>query len=84
MTRSARWAKIVHLGSLAVISLVILAVIGGAITGEGGGDPIFVVLIIVLVAGFSTLGRLIVTRADNVLGWVFLAMGGAAVVMATR
>ena len=77
MTRSARWAKIVHLGSLAVISLVILAVIGGAITGEGGGDPIFVVLIIVLVAGFSTLGRLIVTRADNVLGWVFLAMGGA-------
>ena len=77
MTRSARWARIVHLGSLAVISLVILAVIGGAISGEGGGDPIFVVLIIVLVAGFSTLGRLIVTRADNVLGWVFLAMGGA-------
>jgi signal transduction histidine kinase len=75
--RSARWARIVHLGSLAVISLVILAVVGGAISGEGGGDPIFVVLIIVLVAGFSTLGRLIVTRADNVLGWVFLAMGGA-------
>jgi signal transduction histidine kinase len=76
-TRSARWARIVHLGSLAVISLVILAVIGGAVSGEGGGDPIFVVLIIVLVAGFSTLGRLIVTRAGNVLGWVFLAMGGA-------
>lgn len=76
-TRSARWARVVHLGSLAVISLVILAVIGGAVSGEGGGDPIFVVLIIVLVAGFSTLGRLIVTRANNVLGWVFLAMGGA-------
>jgi len=57
--------------------LVIVAVIGGAASGEGGGDPIFVVLIIVLVAGFSTLGRLIVTRAGNVLGWVFLAMGGA-------
>jgi signal transduction histidine kinase len=76
-TRSARWARIVHLGSLAILALVILAVIGGAVSGEGGGDPIFVVLIIVLVAGFSTLGRLIVTRAGNVLGWVFLAMGGA-------
>ena len=32
---------------------------------------------IVVVAGFSTLGRLIVTRADNVLGWVFLVMGAA-------
>ena len=32
---------------------------------------------IVVVAGFSTLGRLIVTRAGNVLGWVFLVMGAA-------
>ncbi len=76
-TRSARWARIVHLGSLSILSLVIIAVIAGAITGEGGGDPLFVVLMIVLVAGFSTLGRLIVTRADNVLGWVFLVMGGS-------
>ena len=76
-TRSARWARVVHLGSLTILSLVIIAVIGGAVTGEGGGDPLFVVLMIVLVAGFSTLGRLIVTRAGNVLGWVFLVMGGA-------
>ena len=32
---------------------------------------------IVVVGGFSTLGRLIVTRAGNVLGWVFLVMGAA-------
>ena len=76
-SRSARWARIVHLGSLVILSLVIVAVIGGAVSGEGGGDPLFVVLMIVLVAGFSTLGRLIVTRAGNVLGWVFLVMGGA-------
>ena len=76
-TRSARWARIVHLASLAILSLVIVAVIGGALTGEGGGDLLFVVLVIVLVAGFTTLGRLIVTRAGNVLGWVFLVMGGA-------
>ena len=76
-TRSTRWARIVHLASLAILSLVILAVIGGALTGEGGGDLLFVVLVIVLVAGFTTLGRLIVTRAGNVLGWVFLVMGGA-------
>ena len=66
-----------HLGALAILSLVIVAIIAGALTGEGGGDLLFVVLVIVLVAGFTTLGRLIVTRAGNVLGWVFLVMGGA-------
>ena len=76
-TRSARWARIVHLASLAILLLVIFAMLAGALTGEGGGDLLFVVLVIVLVAGFSTLGRLIVTRAGNVLGWVFLVMGGA-------
>jgi len=76
-TRSSRCARIVHVASLAILALVILAVIGGALTGEGGGDLLFVVLVIVLVSGFSTLGRLIVTRAGNVLGWVFLVMGGA-------
>ncbi len=81
-TRSERWARIVHLGSLVILGLVLAAIVLGAIAGDGGGqgegaDPLYLVLVIVVVAGFSTLGRLIVTRAGNVLGWVFLVMGAA-------
>ncbi|HEX5937198.1 MAG TPA: ATP-binding protein [Actinomycetota bacterium] len=75
--RSARWARIVHVGSLVILALVLLAIVLGALAGEGGGDPLFVALVIVVVGGFSTLGRLIVTRAGNVLGWVFLVMGAS-------
>ena len=79
--RSARWARIVHVGSLVILTLVLLAIVLGAVAGEGGegegADPLYLVLMIVVVAGFSTLGRIIVTRAGNVLGWVFLVMGAA-------
>jgi signal transduction histidine kinase len=78
-TRSARWARIVHVGSLVILALMLGALIVGFLSGEdrGNADPIYLVLVVVVVAGFSTLGRLIVTRADNRLGWVFLAMGAA-------
>jgi signal transduction histidine kinase len=76
--RSVRWARIVHVGSLVILALVMLAIVLGAVAGEGSGaDPLYLVLMIVVVAGFSTLGRIIVTRAGNVLGWVFLVMGAA-------
>jgi signal transduction histidine kinase len=80
MTRSAQWARIVHVGSLAILALVLTSIVLGAVVGGGqgeGADPLYLVLMIVVVAGFSTLGRLIVTRAGNVLGWVFLVMGAA-------
>ncbi|HET9248426.1 MAG TPA: hypothetical protein VFP13_00605, partial [Actinomycetota bacterium] len=79
-TRSARWARIVHVASLMILGLALLAIAIGAATGRAGvgtADPFYVVLLIVVVGGFSTLGRLIVTRAGNVLGWVFLAIGAA-------
>jgi signal transduction histidine kinase len=78
MTRSARWARIVHVGSLVILGLVLVAIVLGTVAGEEEGtDPFFLLLVIVVVAGFSTLGRLIVTRAGNVLGWVFLVMGAS-------
>jgi signal transduction histidine kinase len=76
-TRGARWALIVHVASLAVLALMVAAVVAGAVSGESGADLGFLALTVVIVGAFSTLGRLIVTRAGNVLGWVFLAMGGA-------
>ena len=70
-TRSVRWARIVHVGSLVILALVLVAIVLGAVAGEGAGaDPLYLTLMIVVVAGFSTLGRIIVTRAGNVLGWV--------------
>ena len=76
--RSARWARIVHLACLAaLIASIAIVVAGGAASGAGVEDPGFLVLVSLVVVGFSTLGRLIVVRADNALGWVFLAMGAA-------
>ena len=75
--RSARLARIVHLASLVILALAT----GAALIGGGdaeGPDPFFGVLAIVLIAGYTTLGRLIVTRAGNPIGWVFLAIGSAS------
>ena len=81
MTRSVRWARIVHVGSLAILALMLVGIALGAVAGGGAEgdavDPFYLVMVIVVVAGFSTLGRLIVTRAGNRLGWVFLAMGAS-------
>ena len=78
-TRAVRLARIVHVSSLVILGVVILSIAAAAATGEegGGADAFYFAMTIVLVAGFSTLGRLIVTRAGNRLGWVFLVMGGA-------
>ena len=59
----------------APVPKVAAAIVGGAVSGAGVEDPGFLVLVGVVVTGFSTLGRLIVVRAGNALGWVFLVMG---------
>ena len=75
-TRSARWARVVHVGTLIVLIAAFAAVmIGGAVSGAGVEEPALLVLVAAVVTGFSTLGRLIVVRADNALGWIFLVMG---------
>jgi signal transduction histidine kinase len=76
-TPGARLARIVHL----ILIAILLLATAGALFGSGAGrgpDVFFGVLTIVVIGGFSTLGRLIVTRADNVIGWVFLGMAAAA------
>jgi signal transduction histidine kinase len=75
-SRSARLARIVHIASLVILVLVI----GAAILGSGhadGPDAVFAVATLAVVGGFSTLGRLIVTRTGNAIGWVFLGIGAA-------
>lgn len=75
-SRSARFARIVHVASLVVLVLVIAA----AIVGAGSPNPpdaVFAAATIAVVGGFSTLGRLIVTRTGNAIGWVFLGIGAA-------
>jgi signal transduction histidine kinase len=79
--RTARLARIIHVASLvllAVIAFLALAPLG-ANRGEPP-DPFFGVLTIVVVAGYTTLGRMIVTRAGNLIGWVFLSMGAAVAI----
>ena len=75
-TRSARLARVVHFASLAILLVAIVAALGGP-QGERP-DPFFGLITIVVIAGYSTLGRLIITRADNAIGWIFLGMGAAA------
>jgi signal transduction histidine kinase len=72
LTRSGRLARIVHVVSIAILLLATI----GAIAGEGeDADPFFGILAFFLIAGYTTLGRLIVVRAANPIGWVFLAVG---------
>jgi signal transduction histidine kinase len=75
-SRSARLARAIHVVS---IGIVLLATVGATVGSEGHRPDIFFgVLTLVVIGGFSTLGRLIVTRADNAIGWVFLGMAVAA------
>jgi signal transduction histidine kinase len=75
-SRSATIARMIHVASLLILVLAVFAEVGGAIMGERStADPFFAVLVFVVLAGYTTLGRLIVTRADNRIGWLFLAMG---------
>ena len=74
--RGARLARIVHLVSIGILLLATAGALLGP--GERGPDVFFGILTLVVIGGFSTLGRLIVTRAGNVIGWVFLGMAAAA------
>lgn len=73
---SARLARVVHVAS---IGILVLAVVGSTVGSGGHGPDIFFgVLTLVVIGGYSTLGRVIVTRAGNIIGWVFLGMAAAA------
>jgi signal transduction histidine kinase len=74
-TRSTMFARVVHVGSLIVLTLATLA----SFTGSGSEPPdvVFGIATIAVVGGFSTLGRLIVTRTGNTIGWIFLGIGAA-------
>jgi signal transduction histidine kinase len=74
--RGARWARIVHVVTIVILVLATAAaVIGGQ--GEQAPDLLFGVATIAVVGGFSTIGRLIVTRTGNAIGWIFLGIGAA-------
>jgi signal transduction histidine kinase len=76
-SRSARLARVVHVASLAIL---LLATVGALFGSSSGQDPdvFFGIITLVVIGGYSTLGRLIVTRTGNVIGWVFLGIAVAA------
>ena len=76
MSRSARFARIVHVASLVILVLATVGALFGG-SGDQGADPFFGIVVIVVVAGYTTLGRLIVTRTGNPIGWIFLGIGAA-------
>jgi len=73
-SRSARVARIVHIVSVAILILVTAA----SFFGDERPDVLYGVAVIAVVGGFSTLGRLIITRTGNTIGWIFLGIGAAA------
>jgi signal transduction histidine kinase len=75
-SRSDRLARIAHIASLAILVFATAAALLGG-QGEQAPDVFFGVVAIVVVGGFSTIGRLIVTRTGNAIGWVFLGIGSA-------
>ena len=75
MSRSARFARIVHLASIAILVLATTAAVLGG--DSQPPDLLFGVATIAVVGGFSTLGRLIITRTGNTIGWIFLGIGAA-------
>ena len=75
-TRSARFARIAHIASLSILLLATAAALT-SVPGEQAPDPFFGLVTITVVGGFATIGRLIVTRTDNSIGWIFLGIGAA-------
>ena len=73
--RGARLARVMHVVSLAILLLATVAALFGS---DRPPDVFFGILTLVLIGGYSTLGRVIVTRAGNRVGWVFLGMAVAA------
>jgi signal transduction histidine kinase len=71
---SARLARVVHVVSLVILVLVTV----GSFFGDDRPDALYGVAVIAVVGGFSTLGRLIITRTGNAIGWIFLGIGAAA------
>lgn len=74
--RSARLARIVHVASIVILVLATAAALVGG-SGEDAPDAFFGIIVIVVVGGYTTLGRLIVTRTGNPIGWIFLGIGAA-------
>ncbi|MGH2672239.1 MAG: ATP-binding protein [Actinomycetota bacterium] len=79
-SRLSLWLAVVTIAT-AGASFLGLA-IGTAVTYGGGdhGSPLAGLVIVVVAAAASLLGRLIVHRAHNVIGWAFQAMALAAAV----
>lgn len=76
-TRSARLARIVHVASLVILVLATAAALVGGSGDEEAPDAFFGIIAIVVIGGYTTLGRLIVTRTGNPIGWIFLGIGAA-------
>jgi len=75
-TRSARFARIAHVASLSILVLATAAALTSVPSGQAP-DPFFGLVTITVVSGFATIGRLIVTRTGNQIGWIFLGIGAA-------
>jgi len=73
-TAAARWsvllARILNL-SMVVLGAAVLVVL--LVTGTP--DITAAIAVVVFLGGYTTLGRIIVTRAGNALGWIFLGIG---------
>jgi signal transduction histidine kinase len=73
-TAAARWsvllARILNLG-MVVLGAAVLVVLLVTRTP----DITTAIAVVVFLGGYTTLGRIIVTRAGNALGWIFLGIG---------
>jgi signal transduction histidine kinase len=73
-TAAARWsapfARILN-DSMLVVGAAVLVVL----LATGTPDIVAVIAVVVFLGGYTTLGRIIVTRAGNTLGWIFLGIG---------
>ena len=84
-SRFSLWVLVltIAIGSVALIA----PATGTALTygGGDGGSPVFAIVVVVAATGVSLLGRLIIRRAHNVIGWAFQVMAlAAAVSLATE
>jgi signal transduction histidine kinase len=75
----AQLARVVHIASLTILALAIAAALFARVGGTDVPDP-FTVFLATAGVGYATLGRTVVTRTGNLIGWVFLGMGTAAAI----
>jgi signal transduction histidine kinase len=80
---SSRWSLWVLVITVAIGAVGLIAPVIGTALSYGGGDrgsPVFGFVFVAVAAAVSFLGRLIVRRTQNVIGWTFQVMALAAVV----